>query len=371
MNTITIRLEDILEASQTILSAVDASTLSTITDTLEVNTENNKLYFAVTNKEYFVKVYLPMVCDVTFHATVNATTFLKLVSHMTTETVTLTVDDNILIVKGNGTYKLPMIYDDAVLLTIPEITISNITDTFNLDKSILDSIYFYNSKEIVKSVVAKPVQKLYYIDNKGCITFNTGACVNNFTLPTNIKLLINQRVVKLFKLFKDNTVKVEYGHDACGPDSVQTKLRITTDNIILAVILNNDQSLINSVPADIIRNRANEIYPYNVVLNKTELIQSINRLLLVTDTTNFNKPFGKFIFINDQVTIKCDNNEENLSTLNSNNNCDYSCFLDLNDLKSTLETCNTDCVNMCFGNSEAVVITRDSIFNIIPEVVEN
>ena len=75
------------------------------------------------------------------------------------------------------------------------------------------------------------------MDEKGAITFTNGACVNSFTLEQPVKLLFNNRLVKLFKLFKDESVKFTIGYDPISDDIIQTKVRFATSDIIITAIL--------------------------------------------------------------------------------------------------------------------------------------
>ena len=180
-----IRNEDLHDACSTILGAVDSNELSVITETLELKTEDNTLMMNTTNREYYVSVKIELDEPEEFHATVNAGLFLKLISQITVDTIEFIIKDKYLFIKGNGNYKIPLIFDDDELLKLPEIELNNITTEFDIDSSNLKSILQYNSKELIKAVGTKPVQKLYYIDNHGCITFVQGACVNNFEVETN------------------------------------------------------------------------------------------------------------------------------------------------------------------------------------------
>ena len=86
------------------------------------------------------------------------------------------------------------------------------------------SLYNYNTKQLNIGSVAKPVQKMFYIDNEGCITFTSGACVNNFTLEKPIRVLLNSRLVNLFKLFKDELVQFNLGYDPLSETIIQTNI---------------------------------------------------------------------------------------------------------------------------------------------------
>jgi hypothetical protein len=364
-----IRAEDLKESCQKILAAVDNNNLSILTETLELKTQQRALFINVTNREYFAQVKLPLDEDIELHATVNANLFLKLITQTTSDTIELKVSDKSLIVIGNGNYKLPLIFDGDTLLELPPINIENVTNSFDIDSSILLSILQYNSKELTKKEsVAQTVQRLYYVDQKGAITFTSGACVNSFNLTEPVKLLLNNRLVKLFKLFKEEPIHFTLGYDPISDDIVQTKVRFESTDIVLTAILSCDDNLLNSVPVEAIRGRASFIYPYSISLNKDSLLQAINRLSLFASEKNFH---NKFEFYNNEVIIydSRGENKEKLDYLSDdiNINDPYSAVLDPADVKSVLETCNEQYLTFSFGNNQAVVISRGNISNIIPE----
>ena len=197
-----IKTKDFKEVCSTILLGIDNTDISTLTETLELTTKNKTLYLNVTNGEYYVSVKFPLDHDEELHASVNANLFLKLISAVTTEDIELNKKDSFLQVKANGVYKIPFIYEDDELLKLPVININNPTTKLKISGEILNSILTYNSKELQRGTISKPVQKMYYVDERGCLTFTSGACVNYFELEKPIKLLFNSRLVKLFKLFK-------------------------------------------------------------------------------------------------------------------------------------------------------------------------
>ena len=363
-----LKRDDIKDVCSKILAAVDTNGLSTITETLELIVQDDILYLNVTNREYFAQVKLPVTGDNGFHATVNASLFLKLIPQITTDTIELNIKDNLLIVKGNGTYKLPLIYEGSNLLELPKIDIDNVTAEFDVNSDILISILNYNSKELNKGTIMKPVQKLFYVDEFGCITFTSGACVNNFTLPKPIKILLKHNIVKLFKLFKGSTVHFTLGQDAISEDITQTKVKFECGNITLTAILSCDDSLINSVPVNVIRNMATDGYPYSVVLNKELVLQTINRLLLFGS----NRTYANFNFGQDSLEISFNNSsKEVINYCNGTNiNNTYSSTIDLIDLKLTIENCSEEYITLNFGNSRSVVVIRNNIYNVIPEVME-
>lgn len=371
-----IRIEDLKNICSTILGTIDSNELSTLTETLELKAEKGFLCLSVTNREYYVKVKIKLNEDINFHATVNAKIFLKLIAQTTSETVNLNVIGNFLEVVGNGRYQLPMIFDNDSILILPEIIIYNPTTSFDISTDILNSILKFNSKEFSKGIIANPIQSMYYIDEKGCITFTSGACVNNFTLQSPIKLLLNNRLVKLFKLFKSGNVKFTLGYDALSDEIIQTKVKFENDYIEITSLLSSDNSLVNSVPVDAIRQRAEDLYSYSILIEKEALLQTINRLLLFTSgygAKEILKPYSKFEFLKDFVVIYDATNvnkekiyyQKSIEGMTDN----YEAIIDLTELKNTLDGCSDQYINMRFGNHQAFVIARNNIVNIIPECI--
>lgn len=375
MNHLILRIEDIQASCAKILAAVDSNSLAVVSETLQLKTSGKNLYISVTNREYYAQVKVDMAEELQFNASVNANLFLKLISQITTDTIELDVVDTTLILKGNGTYKLPLIYNGEELLEIPEIVIGNPTVSFDIESSILQSLIQYNSKELSKGIISKPIQKLYYVDEHGAATFTTGACINSFTLEKPVKMLLNDRLVKLFKLFKDDKVKFTLGYDALTDEIIQTKVRFESADIVITAILSCDDSMLKSFPVDGVRGRAEAEYPYSVNIHREQTIQTISRLLLFS-AANTNKdlisPHGTFVFKKDHVVIwdaKKENKEEIYYT---NTTCDipqgeYEAILNLKDVMSTLDSCVEQYVNLRFGDETAVVLSRGHVKNVIPE----
>ena len=256
------RIEDLKKISTILLTAVDSSDISRLTDNLELKVENEILNLSVTNGEYYVKTKLPIYENIDFHATVNANVFLKLLTKVTTETVEFNIENNSLVIKANGEYKIPLIFDGEQMVELPEIVIQNETSSFEIKSEILKSILQYNSKELSKkNVVSNPVQRLYYIDNEGAITFTSGACVNTFQLEKPVKILLSQKVVGLFKLFDDEIVNFSLGQDpVANTSNIQTKVNFESKFLKISAIIPSNDALVKTVPVQAIRNRAFNTY---------------------------------------------------------------------------------------------------------------
>ena len=372
-----LKTKKLQEVCSKILPAVESSELSSILDTLQLKTVDKVLCLSVTNKEYFVEVKLDITDEVDFHATVSANLFLKLVSQLTAEDIELTVSDNVLNVKANGSYKIPLIFEGDNLMELPVIGISNVVKEFDIPSGILNSILNYNTKELDKGTISRPIQKFFYVDEKGAITFTTGACVNSFELAEPVKILLNKRLVKLFKLFQDCSVHFKLAYDAVegSSDIIQTKVQFAASDIVITSILSCDDSMLSQIPVNAIRGRADNIYPYSVVLSKNDLMATLGRLMLFTSSSSEIdlKQNILFVFGPDNVTVSDikGENKEVLKYLNKESGIveEYKANLDVMDLKLTLDTCVEPSLTLSFGDGNAFILSRGSIKNVIPEVV--
>ena len=370
-----IKTKDFKEAANKILLAAD---LDTNAANLELVARNSSLYLNVTNKEYYVSVKFPLEADETFRAVVDASLFLSLISGFTTDTFSLDIKDNTVVLgSGKSKYKVAMIYENENLMTLPVIAIQNKTVEMTVSNDILMSILNVNSREVqkAKKVEVNELQRYYYIDETGCFTFTTGACINAFTLEKPIKLLLTDKVVKLFKLFNSDAY-LSYGHIVNADNSLQPVVVFQTEDVYVATRLLSDETCIQKVkaPCDAMKTLAKEVYDHNLVLSATDLSAAIGRLLMFHKNSSAKADLS-FVpasveFSNTELTISDltgDNKEvitiENGSTTPGG----YAMGVNLIDLKAVLDSCKNEHITMNCGNHKSIIICRANISNVIAE----
>lgn len=366
--------QDLKSIVNKILPAIDSNALVSNSETLELEGKDNTLYLNVTNREYFVCVKVPYsVGNDSFHASVDASLFLNLVSKTTSGDIALECSGTSLKIRGNGSYTLPLIYEGDSIVSLPRIELTNPTVSMSIDTEILQSILKYNSKEIAKRFVAHPVQKFYYVDELGAITFTTGACVNKFKLSKPVKMLLSAKVVKLFKLFTGDSVDFTLSYEVDSLSNVQTRVRFEDSLVQLTATLPCDDTLLRAVPVSAIRERVDKIYPYTIVLRKDMFLQAINRLELLADRgvrKDAVIPL-QFTFLQDSVEVM-DTAGGNMEVITYINTCpnlavSYQASFYLADIKAVLTTCEEDFITLNFGDSDAAVLVRKNIFTVIPQ----
>ena len=347
---------------------------------LEIVTKDNVLYLNVTNKEYYVSVKYNIETSEDFRAVVDASLFLNLIYGISSETFEIIIKDNYILVKaGKSNYKLAMIYENDEIMTLPVLKLLNKTVEMTVDKDILHSILNINSKEIAKAkkaLVRSEAQTLCYIDQNGAFTFTDSACLNSFTLEKPIKLLVNDRIIKLFKLFNINPT-LSFGYDLATNGTTKAKLVLETENIYLAALINCEDRLLDRIqkPYNATKRYFAATYPSNFVISTNVLSAAIARLML------FSKNSGEstaqvipatFVFKGDEIIIQDKQNNTEIVVVENEDSYlvdNYSMTLNLIDLKTILDSYKNEHVTINCGNSQAVVITKQNISHLLPEML--
>lgn len=363
-----IKTELLKDSCEKVLAAISKSKLDDLRDCLEILSTDDVLHLNVTNNEYYVSVKIPLDHIESFAAVVNASQFLKLVSQTNNENIELTVKDNNLIVKsGASRYKIPMMFNDAELIKLKKIELYNITIDATIKSDYLHSILNINSKDVAKRSFGSPVQQMYYLDEQGCITFASGACINSFTTSSApFRVLLTDTLVKMFKLFdKDIDVHLQLGYDM-QDNTIQPKLRLSYNNVEITSLLNNDDRLISSVPVTTIRQKASCIQYSSgdigeVVVHRSELISALSRLEIFNPNNIIKlKPSNNLI-----VSDLADNNVEEVEALETPyiaKQRDY--LVDSSKLKTLLLGCDEPSLKIYFAE-DSLLIRRNNIINII------
>lgn len=372
-----LKTKDFKEAASKILLAAD---LDKNVACLELLAKESRLYLNVTNKEFYVSVKFPLTEPADFRAVVNAGLFLKLIAALNDETFELNVQDTSLQLKTKTTsYKLPRIYINETLLNLPTIELTNKTVEMPIKLEILQSILNINSKELlkIKNIDVDELQRLYYIDENGCFTFTTGACLNAFKLDKPVKMLLNDRIVKLFKLFKTD-VYFEMAHDQNEAGEIETKVRFKSEDTCITARIVCDNRLIDrrQGPCNRVKGYISENYGYSLALPVDQLTGAITRLSLFTKQSDVSAN-NAYLPINAKINgarLILTDRYGNTETVEAKNlvtagRPDYDFSFNRTDLKLILDSVKSDVITLNCGNHKSIFISRGTVYNVIPEIV--
>lgn len=367
-----INIKKLKELCSSLLSVVSSD------DLLEIKCDGKLFSLTITDKEKTLvgDVYVDqkLTNNTLDEVITNASLFLKFINSIDNidDCIDITHEKNALKIKYKNKIKYRLYLESVDPVNI---NIMNPTSEFKISSKILKDILVFNSKELEKTdFIVQPIQTMYYIDEEGCITFTDGACINNFTLDTPVRICLNKNIVKLFKLFNEETVSVTIGYDAITESLLQTKICLYDSRFKLTAITGYNDTLLAQIPVKAIRGLANKYFENSVVVNKNNLIQSFKRLLLfVTNRSEIDKAIAQFTINKDEIKVSYKNNEDILNTENGSViNDEYSFLASIKEIKDVLDTCNEQFVTINYGNHKAIVLVHNggNIRNVIPEVGE-
>lgn len=373
-----IKTKDFQKAANTILFAVGVDKSA---DNLEIKATGGKLFLTVSNKEYYVVRKFDIDSDETFRITVDAQAFLNLISGITTDAFELKVLGTTVVVKsGKSSYKLALVYDNGDVMALEPIKLNNVMVQQTISGDILNSIVNINSKELVKSKGLNnitEVQKLYYLTQDGCFTCVTGACLNRFSLEKPIKLLLNDRIVKLFKLFSSD-VAFSYGVDKDFAGGMDAKVIFQTSDIYVAAKVCNEDILINNMtrPYEATKGLLAETYPNHIVVSVNDLSAAISRLTTFTKNSlelNNNRVVLATIKVStDELVITDTLENTEVVAIENTGYCDevgYVMKVNLIDLKLAIDSYKNEHVTLNCGNKKALVINHANVDHLIPDII--
>ena len=367
-----LKAEKFKKLCATVITAVESGVAQKNAGVLTLETKGNYLYLNTAGTDYYLSArFLPEEFS-DINVSVQASLFLKLIADLDSDEIELLAKDKYLSIKSStGSFKVPYIFINDKPATLVPITINNPVTEMNIDGDVLYSILQFNSKELVKTVWQKQeLQKLFYVDQLGCITFTNGACINSFSLEKPVRFLLKDKIVKLFKLFKGTGVRFTLGYDDVENRLTQTKVSFETEDIVLtAITMLNESVLLVKAGEDQIRALGNKIFPYTLILDTEAMRRAINRLLL-------------FVKKEDQLLstaiISC--NQDELSILGAGENTEvikvgmgsiidgeYKMRVQLYDLKLVFDSAVEPTITMSFGDRRVVALTRGNVKNLIPE----
>lgn len=369
---ITLKTNIIKDLTSKINKGIEGERTVRVSELLELEVINDKLILSVTNTQFYLSIELSNQVNSadTLHVTIDADTFIKLVSKTTTDEIILDTKDGNLLYKGNGEYIFPLELDqNGEIKTLPKIEI-NPQSTFDIMGDTLYSIYSFGSHELVNDVPVDAVQKYYYVDNLGAITYTESPYLNNFNLPVPFRALINDRLAQLFSLFRNKRVSVGISKEV-NDGLYQNKISFTCENLSLVSYLPDD-SIINKYPANECRQLQSNPYPGKVTINRALLADALDRLNIfsVKDGNVVLKKAGKINFTNDglEITSIVDKNKEFIPYVNKDNYYSYSCYMNLSQLQRHAKANSEVNIEVNYGNDLSIMFTKDNYAQIIVEM---
>lgn len=336
------------------LKGTSNNALIPITQMIGIKLNNNKLHLLSTDMTNTLEMTLDKVLGDDIDITVEAEKFGKLISKMTSPEIDLSVKDDVLIVKGNGTYKIPLISDEEGLVSFPEIPKIEATEQLTVKLSSIMSAFNINKSALAKTL-EQPCLTGYYCGDNVISTDSMVITFNKFNMFNSKQpLLISPQMMNLMSLFKNEDIKVTLG----GAD----ELIIYDDNIMIYGTLLEG---IEDYPVEEISRYLDVAFDSYCKIPKALLLSVLDRLQLFIEPYDKNGAYFNFTRKGLNIHSRKDASTETINYIESHEFKPFTCLVDIPMLKEQLQAYPEDTVKLWYGDDNAIKLECGKVIQVI------
>lgn len=322
-----------------------------ITSMMAIELKDNSLTLTTTDTANYLKVKADKVEGDNMYAVVSVDLFSKLIAKMTSETITITLTDNSLQVKGNGTYNLPLEMDEDGLVQYPTYTFNKTGEPETIHLTSVKNILSINKASVGKSIDAAFLCG-YYIGDRVITTDGDVICFNDMKLFKE-PALISQQMMNLLSLNTEEKIN-------CWRDG--GNFLFETPDV---VIFGCSQDGIDMFPVEEITAYLDAEFGSMCKLPKLILQNVIDRLSLFIEP--YDKNGAYFTFTKDGVKIhsKKSSSVEVIAYQESKAFSPFVCCVDIPLLREQIDANPGETIDIWYGEDAAIKMTSGKVTQVI------
>lgn len=349
MKVVTSRMK---EAVNKAIKGAGFNNLIPITSMIGIKLSDGKLRLLTTDMTNTLCIIIDKVSGVDMDITVDADKFGKLIAKTTSEDIELIVIDDVLSVKANGTYKIPLIADEEGLVTFPALSETK-GKTTNVKLTSIMQAYNINKSALAKTL-ENPALTGYYCGDMVISTDANVITFNDFKMfEQDEPLLISPQLMQLLTLNKQEDIKL-----------ITDKTLLTfiaVDMVVQGAVMEG----IEDFPADDVKAYLDEAFTSSCKVPKDLLLATLDRLALFIEPYDKNGAYFTFGRKGINIHSKKDASTEIINYVESKNFEPFMCCVDIPMLKEQLQANPDDTVKICYGNENALKIESGKVTQVI------
>lgn len=353
MKVVTSRMK---EAVNKAIKGVGFNNLIPITSMIGIKLSAGKLRLLTTDMTNTLCIIIDKVAGDDMDITVDADKFGKLIAKTTSEDIDLSVKDDVLFVKANGTYKIPLISDEEGLISFPDVPQDYSTPPEKWTDVKLSSIMqAYNiNKSALAKTLENPALTGYYCGDTVISTDANVITFNGFKMfAWDFPVLISAQQMALISLFKEEDIKV-----TCDPERI---IFVTDTQIVEGSLMEG----VEDFPANEVNAYLDEAFTSSCKVPKDLLLSVLDRLALFIEPYDKNGAYFTFGRKGINIHSKKDASTETINYVESKNFAPFVCCVDIPMLKEQLQANPDDTVKICYGNENALKIESGKVTQVI------
>lgn len=287
-----------------------------------------------------------------FYVVVQTDIFSKLVAKTTVETIVLTLKENSLEVKGNGTYSIELPLDEeGQLIKFPEYKFDDKTEKSVINLSTIKVLLNANKAALAETMEV-PCLTGYYFDDKVITTDTFKVCSNDIKVFPS-KVLLPSELVELLAIMDEEKITIQISGN---------KILFTTGNVI---VFGTELDGIEDYPAEAIDAYLETEFTSVCKLPKGALLNVLDRLALFVATYDKNGVYLTFTNEGLMFSSKRSNGTELIKYQGSENFQTFTCCADIELLKSQIAAQEGEVVELWYGHEKAIKMTSGKITQIV------
>ncbi len=346
----------IKEAINKVVKCSGFNDLIAITSMLGIKLSDGKLRFLTTDMNNTLCAVIDKVSGDDIDITVNVDKFSKLIAKTTSDTIEMSVKDDVLVVHANGTYKIPLISDEDGLVCFPDI-VSNFESVDKWNDVKLTSImqaYNINRAALAKTPESGPLMG-YYCGDMVISTDSNVITFNDFKMFSGDfpDILISAKQMQLLSLFTEENIKVTFDTE---------KIVFYTEDYILEGCLMEG---IGEFPVEETKAYLDEAFTSSCKVSRDVLLSVLDRLALFIEPYDKNGAYFTFSRTGINIHSKKDASVETVSYIESKDFKSFVCCVEVPILKEQVQSNPSDTIKIYYGNENALKIENGKVLQVI------
>lgn len=269
---------------------VGGNKLIPITELMNIKSDNGKMLLETTDGDNYVYVDSDVDTKDDIEVVVFAEQFAKLIGKLTSEYVSLDIEDGNLVVKANGTYTIELPLDEnGEMIKYPDPISSVVRDVKSYEVSIAD---VKNAVDVAKSSLAttleRPALTNYYV---GDSIFATDGCIvtEYRTKLFDVARMVSPKFMDILSSFTTDNANVEILDDCiiAKSDGMSVYCKVTEDA--------EDYAL------DAVKQFVGTKFNNQCKVDKSQLVSAIDRIALFVD--KYDNDAIRLEFENDGIVV--------------------------------------------------------------------
>lgn len=351
--TLSVKTPIMKELVSRAIKGANQNKLIPLTSLMAIELKEGKLTLLTTDASNYLYVMQDNIAGDEFYVTVQVEQFSRLISKMTCDTITLELDNSVLLVKGNGEYKIELPLDETgELIKFPSPMDNETTDGTDVSlatiKTILNSI-----KPSLATTMEVPIYTRYYLGDQVIATDSYKISGMNANVLHTDPMLISVETMDLLDVMTCETIQFHKNESAL--------IFTSPDCIVYGHLMDG----VEDYPVDSVKQLIDEKFESNCKLDKNALLSVLDRIGLFV--SQYDNKCITLIFTEEGMSIssKASTGVELLKYLESENFKPFTCNVDIVVFTQQLKGCTSDTIQLEYGNENTLKWTDKDITQVM------